>query len=614
MVFAPSRHSTKNICVVFLRNLLQFAMAWCLFLSSALAQDIALPDDFYDPQLLAFGDWMAYAGDNQKPDMSISDVSEWRSVDGGRFAAQQGETRWYRVDFTVGCHYRSRDLGLYIGTPSQAHEIYLNGRYLGGQGAVLPMPIDSASKPSLSELPQLGTWYSFMNLTRSNTLVFRIEGLTEPMSFDPEAIQIDDMDRLILKARTDETSRKIVQGIATSIQLLIFLFCAFLFVSGLRGPSNVIFGLFVLVSAILIFVDSLIFYDFGTRFVAVERLLVFGKLLCAILFCRLVRIEANRDFEDQRYWNKAVMFALFVTAVVTLTPLSLPTLDLLTDAIAVALILNSIWVALSVSTFQMKILAVLATAFVATYLFQFVWPSPGHSLNIIQFSYLLITFTFLLLIAQRYQDMSRHLVALSGRLVSVRDLERARMARDMHDGLGQGIAAVGLHLKILASKDASVGYGGLTRSIDDLNVQVVEIIANLHPSVLNNRTLGTAIGRHLQATLSGTDIAYHCAVDKKQGLSTVVKEQLFRIYQESLNNAIKHAGCSNISVELRTLGRNLQLSIQDDGNGFNVGEKRDLGLGLSTMRERASLANGVYSLESSLGRGTKILVEVTLDD
>ena len=262
----------------------------------------------------------------------------------------------------------------------------------------------------------------------------------------------------------------------------------------------------------------------------------------------------------------------------------------------------------------MKIMAMLAVAFLATYLFQFVWPSPGHSLSIIQFSYLLSTFTFLFLIAHRYQDMSRHLVALSGRLVSVRDLERTRMARDMHDGLGQGIAAVGLHLKILASKDSSVGYGGLTRSIDDLNVQVVEIIENLHPSVLNSRTLGTAIERHLQGTLAETGIGYRCEVDKKQDLSPVLKEQLFRIYQESLNNAIKHADCSNISVELRTLGRNLQLRVQDDGNGFNVGEKRDLGLGLSTMRERASLANGVYSLESSVGRGTKIQVEVTLDD
>lgn len=613
-MFAQSWHLTKNINVVCLRYLLRLVMAYSLFSASVAAQEIALPDDFYDPQLLAFGDWMTYAGDIQTLDLNETDTSDWRAMGAGSIAARQGETRWYRVDFTVGWHYRSRDLGLYIGTPSQAHEIYLNGRYLGGQGAFLPMPVDSAGKPSLTALPQLGMWYSFMNLTRSNTLIFGVQGLTESMSFNPEAIQIDDMDRLTLKVRTDEASRKIVQGTATSIQILIFLFCAFLFVSGLRGPSNVIFGLFVLTSAILIFVDSLIFYDFGTRYVAVERLLIFGKLLCAILFCRLVRIETNSDFEVQPYWNQAMAIVLFVTAVVTLAPVSLPTLDLVADAIAVVLIINSIWVARGVSTFQMKIMALLAAIFVATYLSQFMWPSPGHSLSIIQLSYLLITFTFLFLIAQRYQDMSRHLVALSGRLVSVRDLERARMARDMHDGLGQGIAAVGLHLKILASKDGGSRLGNLTRSIDDLNIQVVEIIENLHPSVLNNRTLGTAIERHMEGTLSDTGISYECLVDKKQELLPVLKEQLFRIYQESLNNAVKHASCSNITVEMRAIGRTLQLRIQDDGIGFNVGEKRDLGVGLSTMRERASLANGVYTLESAIGRGTKIQVEITLDD
>jgi two-component system sensor histidine kinase DegS len=103
-------------------------------------------------------------------------------------------------------------------------------------------------------------------------------------------------------------------------------------------------------------------------------------------------------------------------------------------------------------------------------------------------------------------------------------------------------------------------------------------------------------------------------VSKRIELPFALKEQLFRIYQESLSNAIKHAECTNISVEMNAVGRRLKLSVSDDGHGFSVGEKRDLGLGLSTMRERASLANAVYVLESVLGRGTTIKMEVTLDD
>jgi signal transduction histidine kinase len=126
--------------------------------------------------------------------------------------------------------------------------------------------------------------------------------------------------------------------------------------------------------------------------------------------------------------------------------------------------------------------------------------------------------------------------------------------------------------------------------------------------------LGTAIERHLERTLAATEIGYDCAVNKRIELPFDLKEQLFRIYQESLNNAIKHAGCANISVEMYAVGRRLKLSISDDGQGFNVEDKRDLGLGLSTMRERASLANAVYRLDSTMGRGTKVKIEVTLDD
>jgi signal transduction histidine kinase len=188
------------------------------------------------------------------------------------------------------------------------------------------------------------------------------------------------------------------------------------------------------------------------------------------------------------------------------------------------------------------------------------------------------------------------------------------MARDMHDGLGQGIAAVGLHLKILAAGKTDAEYANLTQSIDDLNVGVAEIIENLRPSILHNQTLGSAIERHLERMIAVTDINYECTVNKQIDLSFGTKEQLFRIYQESLNNAIKHSDCANICVELNMVGRRLKLSVSDDGIGFNIGEKRDLGLGLSTMRERASLANVVYFLDSSVGSGTKIKLEMTLDD
>jgi signal transduction histidine kinase len=596
---------------------------WVLTLIASLwaqvtrAQDIVLPENFYDPQLLAYSDWMVYTGTGPSPDLETLNDTDWSKTKGKSVHAAQGRTSWYRIDFTIGWHYRTRDLGLYLGMVEQAHEVYLNGRLIGQEGNLSANGIDAAGKPSLTDLPQLGMWYSFMNLSRSNSLVVAVRGLTEPSVFAVDAIQIDDRDRLILIARGSEASLKILQGAAISILLLIALFCGFLFVSGFRGPSNVRFGLFVLAAAILILLDSLIFYDLGGRFAWVERILAVGKLLCALLFCRLVEAEILE--QPRRVMSLTLGMALVIGGLiaVSIIPFSLPFLDFMTDGIAVFLICYTMLRARNAQgglTFPVMLMWALAAGLLIAYLYQLVATSPGHGLSTIQMSYLLTTFTFLFLIAQRYQDMSRHLGNLSERLVTVRDLERARMARDMHDGLGQGIAAVGLHLKILAADKVDARFGNLTRSIDDLNVGVAEIIENLRPSILHNQTLGAAIERHLERTLAATEMGYDCAVNKRIELPFGLKEQLFRIYQESLNNAIKHADCSNISVEMDAVGRRLKLSISDDGQGFNVEEKRDLGLGLSTMRERASLANAVYRLDSVLGHGTKVKMEVTLDD
>ncbi len=599
------------------RHLLALCLILCLWTQTVQAQQVTLPEEFYDPQLLEFGTWMVYEGGAARPDLDALEDEEWREITTKHVSASQGKINWYRIDFTVGWHFRSRDLGVYLGSVEQAHEIFLNGRRIGTQGRFAPYGVDAAAKPSFAELPQLGMWYSFMNLTRSNTLIVAVEGLTEPSIFSRNALQIDDRDRLILVARGAEASIKILQGAAISILLLIALFCGFLFVSGFRGPSNIRFGLFVLVAAILILLDSLIFYDFGVRFAWTERLLAVGKLVCAILFCRLVQAEllGQRSRNVPLVWG--VILAFTVLVVVLMPPISLPLLDLVTDGLAIVLIIETLvsaWRAKIGFTFQIAFMWALTAVFFLAYIYQLVAPSPWHALSTIQVSYLFTTFTFLFLIAQRFQDLSNHLGTLSKRLVIVRDLERARMARDMHDGLGQGIAAVGLHLKILASDKEDARYGNLTQSIDDLNEGVAEIIENIRPSILHDKTLGAVIERHLERTLAVTDIRYDCAVDKKLEIPFELKEQLFRIYQESLNNAIKHAQCSGISVEMNAVGRRLKLSISDDGRGFNVAEKRGLGLGLSTMRERASLANSVYTLDSMVDRGTRIEVEVKLDD
>ncbi len=592
-------------------------LSFTFALGLAHAQNGELPRDYYDPQRLQLGNWLTYDGSGTQPDISNPDINNWKPLTSATNTLRPGTVRWYRLDFTIGWHFRTRDLGLYLGIIEQAHKIYLNGKYLDEIGKLSPESIDSASKPSLTALPRLGVWYSFMSLSRPNTLIVAVESFTESVRFQSAAIIIDDMDRLLLKTRETEASIKIVQGAATSILLLIALFCGFLFVSGLRGASNLIFGLFVFSAAIIIFLDSLIFYDFSSRLPMVDRFLTVGRLMCAILFCNLVKTEVSGNVSRRLYNIQFVVISVFIIIAIFAPNVSLFSLDFVSDIFAIAFIGLTLWPEHGVSKtmfFSMKRMMVLSIIFLVAYLYQFLQPAVSYSLSTIQSVYILISFTFLFLIAQRYQELSRHLGALSQRLVVVRDLERARLARDMHDGIGQGVAAIGLHLKILAAKMGGKDFKNLTQSLDDLNLQLTEVIGDLRPSILQGQSLGIVIERHFERALTGTGINYDYAIDKKASFSRDIKEQLFRIYQEALNNALKHSECKNIFVELSRKGRKIILKVQEDGIGFSVDEKRDLGLGLSTMRERASLINGVYKLKSSIGGGTEMQIEVTLDD
>lgn len=582
------------------------------------AQNAFIPEDFYDPQLLEFSDWQVYAGTRSVPDLESLDMSDWVSVSSSGAHIPQSQVTWFRVDFTIGWHFRSRDLGLYLGNPREAHEIYLNGRLIGGEGDLSSNGYGSAGKPSLSRLPQLGLWYSFMNLERRNVLILAVKGLTQPGTFDPEEIVIDNMDRVILLARNSEDTIKIQQGSTISVLLLISLFCGFLFVSGFREKSNLLFGFFVLVAAATIFLESLFIYDLGLRTAALERGLCLAGPLVACLFCELIRTELGSSNVASKARSAYIAMFFGAAAVLATLPIvSMHLLDLSTDLIAIVFVCYAVWMsgtAARRSVRQTLLMALLGLVFAVAHVYQLFKPSPFHAFGQVELAYCLVAITFLFLIAQRYQELSSNLAAVSKRLVSVRDLERARLARDIHDGLGQGIAATGLHLKIIAAKRDGSEFKKLTRSIDDLNLHLSEVIGDLRPSILQDRTLGSAIEMHLEKTLTGTGITYDCEVDKKREMPFEIKEQLFRIYQESLNNAMKHADCTSFTVELRGSGPKMMLFIQDDGTGFVVGSKRNLGLGLSTMRERASLVNGSYRLESAPGHGTSVSVEVSIND
>lgn len=227
------------------------------------------------------------------------------------------------------------------------------------------------------------------------------------------------------------------------------------------------------------------------------------------------------------------------------------------------------------------------------------------------------------------RDVSGHKQAeaeirhLSRQLICGIEEERKRLARDLHDELGQAVTA--LHMSLEALGDSLPKHLSRQKQVcEDLVLQVEalgnsirHIAAELRPYILDLLGLLPAIGSHIEDFLkrnSELRVDFQ-AIGVKKRPSPEVETVLYRVVQESLNNIVKHACAQNVQVFLTYSHPNFILTIKDDGVGFEqethlqFGTRRAQGVGLLGMRERVASVNGRIDILSGKGKGTVIWVE-----
>ncbi|TGV08238.1 sensor histidine kinase [Mesorhizobium sp. M8A.F.Ca.ET.173.01.1.1] len=604
-------------------------MAWallvllpCLLLASAHAGarpgGSIEPPPIYDPQLLSFGSWSYVDRDTPETDIASLDPAAWKPVNRGspRWPLGTG-VRWFRTEFTIGWQYRTRKLGIALGKVSQAHQVYINGHLVGAEGGIGDDFVDAGRKSSVFAIPNNKLWFSFLSFTRPNMLAVRVEAINAPLGLDTAAVQIDDLDRLLLDSRTSDTYVKIAEGGALSVLVLIGLFCSFLILSGFRGRANIAFGFLVLISSLAILADSLLLYDVGWKNAFAQRAAWLLQVAAIAAYVRMVKIELGGA---TAIWERTVEYGgLGSAALLTLlAPYAAPSMaTALTVGMPLLVLFPAVpscLAAMRRSTPDSAILSFTTFLLLAAGLgapFLLLSNPPLYPLHL---GLLTCAIVLLLPIARQFQEMMRREIALSRRLVNVRDLERARLARDMHDGVGQSLAAVSLQLRMLTRGASNPDMSRLAAAVDDLTGELREVIGNLRPSHLQTLPVGRVIKAHFNRTLSDTGLGFTIGKVEEVSLPLDKKEHLFRIYQEALHNALRHSGCSNLSFSLKRVGRYLRMSISDDGCGFRVTMEKYKGLGLSTMRERSLLINASLTIISNPGEGTAVNIEVPIHD
>ena len=222
---------------------------------------------------------------------------------------------------------------------------------------------------------------------------------------------------------------------------------------------------------------------------------------------------------------------------------------------------------------------------------------------------------------RKVQAAEEGLRRLSQQLVGTQEDERRSLSRDLHDQVGQVLTALSMsvgNLLMLADRSDSRVAQELDlakRLVTQALRSTRDIAMGLRPTMLDDLGLEAALEWYARqhSKIYETPVSLNISASLAQ-LSDQQRTCVYRIVQEALNNVAKHAGASNISVDVSTPGRDLRVDITDDGRGFNVwnGHSRR-GLGLMGMRERVTQLGGELVIDSGSGNGTRISVILPLN-
>ncbi|MGC2112458.1 MAG: PAS domain S-box protein [Candidatus Korobacteraceae bacterium] len=219
---------------------------------------------------------------------------------------------------------------------------------------------------------------------------------------------------------------------------------------------------------------------------------------------------------------------------------------------------------------------------------------------------------------QKQAELAR--TDLSRRLMTAQEAERTRIARELHDGIGQSLALLGIQMQragqpaSLRDGKRSLGIPELCGKVKEIGAQVSRLSHQLHSSELEFLGLAVAVKGLCREFSEQYRIKVNCVCTGVPAeLNSDVSLCFLRVVQEALHNVAKHSRASAVEVEVTGAVANITLAISDNGVGFEMNKVRQTaGLGMVSMRERMHLIGGEFTISSSPGSGTKILARAPL--
>jgi signal transduction histidine kinase len=204
-------------------------------------------------------------------------------------------------------------------------------------------------------------------------------------------------------------------------------------------------------------------------------------------------------------------------------------------------------------------------------------------------------------------------------VLDAEETERQRIAKDLHDGIGQMLSAVKLNLstvqsKITINENEKLLFQNAISLVDDSVKEVRSISHNMMPNMLIKKGLANAV-RDFIDKLSGTTLKIDLEITgMNERLESTLESILFRVLQELVNNIIKHAQANHITIQLLKFENEITIMIEDNGVGFKVDDtlQSDKGIGLKNIISRIDFLKGNINFDSTINKGTTVTIDIPL--
>jgi signal transduction histidine kinase len=215
---------------------------------------------------------------------------------------------------------------------------------------------------------------------------------------------------------------------------------------------------------------------------------------------------------------------------------------------------------------------------------------------------------------ERLEKSEQTLRFLSNRLMSAQEEERTRISRELHDSIGSSLCAIRLSIENVMQEESDLkSLEKIVALTQGTMEEVRRIMTDLRPSVLDDLGIIAALRwfcRQFKGLHSGIEVVQQVDIQEDE-VPEPLKIVIFRIVQESFNNVAKYSQADVVTLSLARKEGAIQLSIHDNGNGFDpmsVAPRKGLGsgIGLTSMQERTELSGGAFSLASCQGEGTRV--------